>query len=168
MSNSRNLVDNAVEAAKKAVQFDEEGEANIAAYYYESASRLLAQAALIAEPDQQDSLNTKSEQYNNRASELRNKTPEVHKIDETSNAKTTKLKQCYFLLQQAIEEDEQGDKEDAIELYAKTVEYVTENPELMQGEFKKLAVQALERAEELKGWCIYVVFKSICISHPQN
>lgn len=152
MSSPTNLMDNAVEAAKKAVQFDEAGESHIAAYYYEAASRLLTQAGLTAEPDKQESLSKKATQYKNRAGELRNKTPEELNVDEASNAKSTKLKQCYFLLQQAIDEDEQGDKEDAIELYAKAVEYVTENPELMQNELKKLALQALERAEELKGW----------------
>lgn len=151
MSSPGNIVENAVEAAKKAVQFDEVGETNIAAYYYEAASRLLLQAALVAEADKQESLNTKAAQYKNRANELRNKTPEEHNINETDNAKKIKLKQCYFLLQQAIDEDEQGDEENAIELYAKAVEYVTENPEIMQGELKRLTLQALERAEELKG-----------------
>lgn len=151
MSSPSNLIENAIEAAKKAVQFDEQGETSIAVYYYEAASRLLSQAALVAEADKQDSLNRKATQYKIRVNEIRNKTPEEHRVNEADNAKQTKLKQCYFLLQQAIEEDEQGDKEDAIELYAKAVEYVTENPELLQGEFKNLALQALERAEILKG-----------------
>lgn len=55
------------------------------------------------------------------------------------------------MLQQAIEEDEQGDKDDAIQLYAKAVEYVTKYPELMQGELRRIALQALDRAETLKG-----------------
>lgn len=151
MSSPTALVDNAVEAAKKAVQFDEQGETNVAIYYYEAASRLLSQAALVADSDKQESLNGKAMQYKNRASELKNKTLEEHTIDENDNGTKTKLKQCYFLIQQAIEEDEQGDKDDAIELYAKAVEYVTEYPELMQGELKRIALQALERAEELKG-----------------
>lgn len=54
-------------------------------------------------------------------------------------------------MQQAIEEDEQGDKDDAIQLYAKAVEYVTKYPELMQGELRSIALQALDRAETLKG-----------------
>lgn len=151
MSSPRNNVEEAVEVAKKAVKFDEEGETNIAAYYYEAASSLLSQAALEAEADKQESLNAKAAQYKNRASALRNKTPDEHNIDETDSAKRLKVKQCYFLLQQAIEEDEEGDKENAIEFYAKAVEYATENPEIMQGELKRLTLQALERAEELKG-----------------
>lgn len=54
-------------------------------------------------------------------------------------------------MQQAIEEDEHGDKMDAIELYAKAVEYATSYPDILQGELKTLALQALERAETLKG-----------------
>lgn len=54
-------------------------------------------------------------------------------------------------MQQAIDEDEQGDKDDAIDLYAKAVEYVTKYPELMQGELRRIALQALDRAETLKG-----------------
>lgn len=158
MSSPTSIVDNAIEAAKKAVQFDEQGETNVAIYYYEAASRLLSQATLVADADKQESLNERATQYKNRATELKNKALEEHKIDETDNDKKTKLKQFHFLLQQAIEEDEQGDKEDAIELYAKAVEYVTENSELMQGELKKIALQALERAEELKGlYCCIVV-----------
>lgn len=71
--------------------------------------------------------------------------------DKEQHEKTLIIKQCYFLLQQAIDEDEQGDKDDAIELYAKAVEYVTKYPELMQGELRRIALQALDRAETLKG-----------------
>lgn len=151
MSSPTNVLDNAVEAAKKAVQFDQEGETNIAAYYYEAASRLLFQAVEMAEPEKHESLNLKAVQYKSRANDLRRDTPEEIRIDETEKEKGTKFKQCYFLLQQAIEEDENGDKDDAIELYAKAVEYITENPELMHGELKNFALQALDRAEALKG-----------------
>lgn len=151
MSSPTNVIENAVEASKKAVQFDEQGESSIAAYYYEAASRLLSQAALVADAENQVSLHNKAAEYKKRATELRNKNNEEHNPEKTNNEKTTKTKQFHFLLQQAIEEDEQGDKEDAIELYAKAIEYVTENQELMQGELKKVAIQALERAEELKG-----------------
>lgn len=163
MSSPITLVDNAIETAKRAIQFDEQGETNIAIYYYEASSRLLSQAALIADSTKAESLNGKAIQYKNRANELKNKTLEEHMIDETVNDRKTKLKQCYFLFQQAIEEDEQGDKDDAIELYAKAVEYVTENSELMQGELKRIALQALERAEELKGW-----YKSACAFDSDN
>ncbi|KAG5896976.1 hypothetical protein JTB14_018491 [Gonioctena quinquepunctata] len=150
MASPGEMLDNAVEAAKKAVQFDQAGENNISAYYYEAAARILEQAALLTDPEKIDSLREKAKQYRSRAQELRIKTPQETKIVE-SDSKKTSLKQCYFLLQQAIEEDEQGDQEDAIELYAKAVEYITQFPEFMQGELKALTLQALDRAEKLKG-----------------
>ncbi|XP_018570813.1 calpain-7-like [Anoplophora glabripennis] len=150
MSNPGQLLDNAVEAAKKAVQYDEQGEPKISAYYYEAAARLLEQAAITVGPERGDSFREKAHEYKNRASELMNKSPVESKIveNDTSN---TKLKQCYFLLQQAIDEDEQGDKEDAVELYTKAIEYITQFPDLMQGDLKTLTLQALDRAEQLKG-----------------
>ncbi|XP_057659108.1 calpain-7-like [Diorhabda carinulata] len=151
MSSSDAQLDNAIEAAKKAVQFDQQNEQNIAAYYYEAAARLLTQVANSTEDvDKVRSLNQKADQYKSRADELMNKVPQEHKtVDE--NGSKSRLRQCYFLLNQAIEEDEAGDKEDAIDLYAKTVEYISQFPDLMQGELKNLALMALDRAEELKG-----------------
>lgn len=151
MSSSDILLDNAIEAAKKAVQFDQQGEPNISAYYYESASHLLHQVlSLIEDPNKSESLKEKAIQYKSRADELQNKVPLESKIiDEDTN--TSRLKQCHFLLNQAIDEDEAGDKEDAIELYAKAIEYITQFPDLMQGDLKSLTLQALDRAEELKG-----------------
>nr|CAI5847065.1 unnamed protein product [Callosobruchus analis] len=152
MSGQDTVLDHAVEAAKKAVQFDQQGESTIAAYYYEAAVRLLHQATADLPTDQGESLRKKAIDYSNRAGELKNKSPEL-KIEEDSSKteSKTRLKQCHFLLQQAIEEDEQGDKDEAIELYAQAVEYCTQYPDLMQGELKTLILQALDRAEELKG-----------------
>ncbi|KAJ8922897.1 hypothetical protein NQ315_001439 [Exocentrus adspersus] len=154
MSNPDELIDNAVEAAKKAVHYDEQGESKISVYYYEAAARLLEQAANATHQEKTDEkgkqLFEKAQEYKNRASELTNKSPVENKIVGSDSNKTT-LKQCYFLLQQAIDEDEQGDKEDAVELYAKAIEYITQFPDLMQGDLKALILQALDRAEELKG-----------------
>ncbi|KAJ8974019.1 hypothetical protein NQ317_006489 [Molorchus minor] len=130
MSSPTELLDNAVEAAKKAVQFDQECQLNIAAYYYEAAARLLEQAA-ISDPDRAETLNGKATEYKNRANELQNKTPQENKI--------------------AIDEDEQGDKADAVKLYTQAIEYITQYPDLMQGELKTFILRALDRAEELKG-----------------
>ncbi|CAG9835920.1 unnamed protein product [Diabrotica balteata] len=153
MDNSDALLDNAIEAAKKAVQFDQEGEQRIASYYYEAAARFLGQLVVsIAsdDPEKAQSLQEKSNQYKSRANELRNNVPQEHKTIDEDGSKS-RLKECYFLLNQAIDEDEGGDKEDAVELYAKAIEYITQYPDLMQGELKALIMQALERAEELKG-----------------
>lgn len=157
MSNIGQLIDNAVEAAKKAVQYDEQGESKISAYYYEAAARLLEQAAMATGPEKGDSLKEKAQEYKNRSTELTNKSPVESKIVEGDTNKT-RLKRCYFLLQQAIDEDELGDKEDAVELYAKAIEYITQFPDLMQGDLKTLTLQALDRAEELKGRMVFFVY----------
>ncbi|CAG9767404.1 unnamed protein product [Ceutorhynchus assimilis] len=154
MSTPEQLIENAVDAAKLAVKFDQEGQANPSAYYYKIAAQWLDQAAASVAEDKGESLKNKSEEYKHRAEELlgnvRQQTQHSPQ-DENENQKRVIIKQCHFLLQQAIEEDEQGDKDDAIELYAKAVEYVTKHPDLMQGDLRALAIRALERAEELKG-----------------
>ncbi|KAJ8965118.1 hypothetical protein NQ314_004343 [Rhamnusium bicolor] len=174
MSSPTDLLGNAVEAAKKAVQFDQEGETNISAYYYEAAARLLEQAAIVSSPESIEPLKEKADEYKNRANELKTKTPEESKIVE-SDGNRSKLKQCYFLLQQAIDEDEQGEREDAVELYTKAIEYITQFPDLMQGELKALTLRALDRAEELKERPLVYIINSfntldtdVCFNPPDN
>ncbi|XP_066246595.1 calpain-7-like [Euwallacea similis] len=148
------LIENAVNAAKMAVKFDQEGQLTPSAYYYEIAAKWLDQAAANFNDQKRDSLKSKSQEYRIRAEELINSAKrdiEILPENEEHNEKKIVIKQCYFLLQQAIEEDEEGDKMDAIELYAKAVEYVMKYPDLLQGELRSLALQALERAETLKG-----------------
>ncbi|XP_060522923.1 calpain-7-like [Cylas formicarius] len=150
MTTPGHLINNAVAAAKTAVKFDEEGQFEPSAYYYEAAAVLLDQAAQVTEDGNSSSLKQRAWEYRNRSIELKKKSNVCSKLlEEDENKKI--VRQSYFLLQQAIEEDEQGDKEDAIELYAKAVEYITKFPELMKGELKAMALQALERAELLKG-----------------
>lgn len=152
MSAPINYLEDAVEAAKKAVQFDQQGEVSVSSYYYEAAARLLQQAAINCEPEKAVSLKQKASEYLGRANELKIRSPEKKMVDESSDPESKrKLKQCHFLLQQAIEEDEQGDKDDATELYTKAVEYITQFPDLFQGDLKVLTLKALDRAEELKG-----------------
>ncbi|CAG9812881.1 unnamed protein product [Phaedon cochleariae] len=149
MSIPVNSLDDAVEVAKKAVKFDEEGETNIAAYYYEAAASLLEQLAPVSDSEKAEPMMASAKQYKLRANDLRMKTPNEGRIKGDMN--NMMAKRCYFLLQQAIEEDEHGDKQDAIELYAKAVEYITQFPDLIQGDLKSLTLQALDRAEDLKG-----------------
>lgn len=148
MSNPDQLLDDAIEAAKKAVQFDQEGQLEPSAYYYEAAATLLEQAVDLVEPEKASTFLEKAQQYVKRAGELKiAKNKGKQAVDETKQ----RIHKCHFLLQQAIEEDESGDKDDAIELYAKAIEFITHNPDLMQGELKQIALQALDRAEALKG-----------------
>lgn len=56
------------------------------------------------------------------------------------------------ILRQALDADENGDKENAVELYTKAVEIILKisDPTLRE-RLNKYAVQALDRAEELRG-----------------
>ncbi|XP_044253389.1 calpain-7-like [Tribolium madens] len=150
MSSPGTVIEDAVEAAKKAVQFDQEGKIEASIYYYEAASALLERATTLVKEDKAKSFKIKSNEYKNRALELQNSQNKESKIIK-GDVNKQQLQKGYFLLQEAIEEDESGDKDDAIELYAKAIEFITQNPDLMQGELKQLALQALERAEALKG-----------------
>ncbi|XP_063916671.1 calpain-7-like [Zophobas morio] len=150
MSSPGQFIEDAVEAAKKAVQFDQQGQIEPSIYYYESASTLLERATTLLEDEKAQTFKAKASEYKNRAEELRNSQKTETKILE-EDVNKQRVQKCYFLLQQAIEEDEAGDKEDAIELYAKVIEFITQFPDLMQGELKQLALQGLERAEALKG-----------------
>ncbi|CAH0563722.1 unnamed protein product [Brassicogethes aeneus] len=143
------VLDHAVEAAKKAVQFDFEGLQEPSAYYYEAAAKFLNEAASNTEPENAESLKAKAEEYKKRAVSLRESLKK--EADIRNDDSVQQKKQCYFLLEQAIDTDEGGDKEDAIEMYAQAVEYISQFPDLMQGELKGFVMQALERAEELKG-----------------
>ncbi|KAF7284586.1 hypothetical protein GWI33_021868 [Rhynchophorus ferrugineus] len=155
MSNASKLVENAITAAKIAVKFDQEGRKEPSIYYYDAAANILKQAInQLDDEDKKAPLLKKIIEYQKRIQTLRESIKTEEKLipeNKEESDKRTIVKKCYFLLQQAIEEDEQGDAKDAIELYANAVEYITKYPEVLQGELKQLTLQALERAEFLKG-----------------
>lgn len=56
------------------------------------------------------------------------------------------------ILNSALDADEQGDKEKAVELYTKAVEVILKiSDPVVRERLNKYAVQALDRAEELRG-----------------
>lgn len=150
MASPGQMIDDAVEAAKKAVQFDTQGQIEASIYYYQAAATLLQRASALEDLEKADTLVQKANEYKIRAEELGNSSKEENKLIQGDDNKQ-RVQKGYFLLQQAVEEDEAGDKEDAIELYAKAIEFITHHPDLMQGELRQLALQALDRAEALKG-----------------
>lgn len=74
MSSVDQNIEKAVNAAKIAVKFDQEGQVNPSAYYYEIAAKWLDQAAQNVAGDKADSLRTKSKEYRERARVLTNST----------------------------------------------------------------------------------------------
>ncbi|KAI4456316.1 calpain-7 [Holotrichia oblita] len=141
-------LEDAISYARRAVEFDRDGQIDPAIYFYSVSSKLLLKAAGEC-PERQESLLAKSKEYNARATALeesKNK-PAVDYKDESKQ----KQKRYKFLMQQALDADAAGLKDTAVGLYTDAIEFVTQNPELMQGELKELAIKALERAETLKG-----------------
>ncbi|GJQ86062.1 hypothetical protein Trydic_g10262, partial [Trypoxylus dichotomus] len=141
-------LEDAISYATRAVEFDRDGKIDPAIYFYTVSSKLLLKAAGEC-PQRQDSLRGKSREYKARADALeesKNK-PAVDYKDESKQ----KQKRYKFLMQQALDADAAGLKDTAVELYTNAIEFVTQNPELMQGELKELAINALERAESIKG-----------------
>lgn len=150
MSSPTQFIEDAVAAARRAVQFDSEGQHEPAVYFYQVAAKLLERAVVLSEPEKGEALHKKALEYYNRAKELDNlkNSEETPLVEDVTNQR---LKRCHFLLQQGLDADSAGLKETAINLYTNAIEYVTQYPELMQGELRELVMQALERAEDLKG-----------------
>ncbi|KAF5296503.1 hypothetical protein FQR65_LT01492 [Abscondita terminalis] len=150
MSHPLQLIEDAVESARRAVQFDSNGQHDPAIYFYNIAAKNLEQAAALSSGTKAQSLREKSQEYANRVAALINiKNSQARLIQEDVHRQ--RRKRCHFLLQQALDADSADNKEAAVDLYANAIEYVTQNPELLQGELKEVIIRALERAEELKG-----------------
>lgn len=150
MSSPTQFIEDAVAAAKRAVQFDSDRKFEPAAYFYKVAAKLLYKAADLSEPEKAEALRRKATEYHSRGDALDDLTKEERRPDEEDLTKQ-RLQRCHFLLQQALEADAEGFKDSAVELYTKAIEYVTQHPDLMHGELKELVIKALERAEDLKG-----------------
>ncbi|XP_039286093.1 calpain-7 [Nilaparvata lugens] len=152
-------MDDALEAANKAVNFDQVGQKEAASYYYLEASRLLqlASAAETDEGKRTDLLN-KAQQYRERAGQI-----DILRLCEmTKNSQLAdqrdqqSLRRCRFLSSQALDADEAGQKELALQLYLQAVELsLATRKEIsdveIQNKLNALASQALDRAEQLKG-----------------
>lgn len=147
---SRPFVEDAVASAKRAVAFDGENMLDPAIYFYNAAANLLRKAAELSEPEKREAFNAKANEYTERANILseikKNQHPEFQR-DE----KKQKLKSFQFLMEQALDADAAELKDTAVELYSDAIEFCTKNPEIMHGEVRDLVMQALERAEVIKG-----------------
>ncbi|XP_063536110.1 calpain-7-like [Cydia strobilella] len=140
---------NATEAASLAVTFDQAGQIDKAVECYRTAARLLDRVRDQVPPERQTELRDKVRQYLQRATLLQ------EQEDKSQQAESERgLQQCYFLLQQALDADEAGLEDLALQLYTQAVELAvtikSSDPDI-QTKVKNLARQALDRAEELKG-----------------
>ncbi|RWS05561.1 Calpain-7-like protein [Dinothrombium tinctorium] len=146
----------AIELANLGIHFDANKQWEPALFYYKECTSLLLTA--LEKGSQMPNIEQKVEQYLKRAKNIdrmlkqqkEDITP-VHKNDEESD-----LRRAEFLLYDALDEDECGNKENAIELYSQAVELCLKakndvKDENIKKKLSTLAEEALNRAEKLKG-----------------
>lgn len=168
MTSTKQLLEDAIQASRRAVHFDQAGKQESAAsYFYVVAAQLLEKAAGIDGTQKAHLWLEKAVSYRGRAAELRDIENEHQKRDVIKSGCKQQLERCHFLLIQGLEADESGEKETAVRLYTQAIElaiqHKSEDPN-MNEKLKYVARQALDRAELLKG--IYSVDKPEAIIRP--
>lgn len=141
--------------AQQAVTCDQKGQVPTAIFFYTEAAQALLNAAFSG--SKMPGLTEKANQYITRAEEL--KEADAAKTQNKYQAMVghqAELERATFLIKQAFEEDDQGNKQEAIDLYTEAVELCLKirnetSDKTLQERVKKLASQALDRAEDLKG-----------------
>ncbi|GFG37190.1 hypothetical protein Cfor_09323 [Coptotermes formosanus] len=157
--NIQGMLEDALTSSTRAIQFDRDGQHEVAVFYYREAAKFLELAVSgTTDGEKKDSWTKKATEYKERAQaldELRlQQQAAAHSVVQSEGHK--QLQQCHFLFHQALDADEAGNKDEAVELYTQAVELgirtrsSARDPEL-QNKLASLARQALERAEELKG-----------------
>ncbi|CAN7996123.1 unnamed protein product, partial [Ixodes pacificus] len=110
----------AVEFASRAVQFDKEGSAGPAAFYYREAAQALQSALLSG--SQLAGISEKSLEYLDRAEELWKQASGNTHQQVSSSVQQLELDRAKFLLGQALDEDEAEHWQEALELYTHAIE----------------------------------------------
>ncbi|CAL7935433.1 unnamed protein product [Xylocopa violacea] len=141
-------LEDAQNAARKAVQFDSNSQYKQALYYYNVAVKYLLEL--------QDSVyEQKLSEYRERISALQNLiNDEEQKRHKAQSTHQSKLQRCKFLMSQAQDADEDGLKDIAVKLYTDAAELglsVKTNDSEVKAKLTDLIKQALDRAESLKG-----------------
>lgn len=151
--------ENALSLASRAVEFDLNGQKKASIYYYKEAVKLL-ELAYLNEPNHPDTVSwcKKMHEYEDRAQSL-----QYHLDTESESSLSTmntskcaiQLRQCHFLFKQALDADESGLNELALELYTRAVDLALNTKKELSDsniveKLKQIACQALERAEKLK------------------
>lgn len=146
------LEHDAVNFAKTAVNYDQNGKYNEAVFYYKEAAQALLYAAMAG--SKLEGLQNKVNEYLDRVQALHG-AGQAQTSDPLKTREQVDLERAHFLVTQAFEEDEKGNVDEAIELYTQAVELCihTSNQtqdQVLQNKLKQLARQALDRAEGLK------------------
>ncbi|KAK1173538.1 calpain-7 isoform X1 [Acipenser oxyrinchus oxyrinchus] len=142
----------AVKFAKSAVFNDQNGKYNEAVFYYKEAAQALIYARMAG--SKLENIQDKISEYLDRVEALHTAV-QAQSIDPLKSKHQLDLERAYFLVTQAFEDDENGNVEEAVELYTQAVELCIEtanetSDQTLQLKLKQLARQALDRAEGLK------------------
>ncbi|XP_015371723.1 PREDICTED: calpain-7-like isoform X3 [Diuraphis noxia] len=147
----------AIVVSNKAVDCDCKGQLQAAVYYYKEAATLLELAWKIRKDDPlANEWCQKSHDYVNRAEALEYQIQnEAANNMENINQDKVRLKQCKYLLKQALDIDESGKEDLAIDTYTQAIELSLKvKKEISDDEMIKnltiLIERALDRAEKLK------------------
>lgn len=144
------------ELASRAVAHDQSGDIGAAIYYYDETLKVLSRLPPPLSPEH----SAKAEEYLRRSNvlkkELMKKEEEEAALRRTASAEESDLDRAYFLLREGLDDDDEGNVEEAIEHYSNAVELClkakkTTEDAALQKKLTDLAMQALERAEKLKG-----------------
>ncbi|XP_067649573.1 calpain-7-like [Haliotis asinina] len=156
--------------AHQAVQFDQAANYETAKFYYTEAAQALLSAALAGSDSSRNQvILDKANEYMLRAEVLKqslaSQTPTQKTQPLGRSQRQQDLERAQFLLHQAFDEDENDNKEDAVELYSEAVEMFIKirndaTDSSLQAKVTKMATQALDRAENLK--------KKLKIASPDN
>ncbi|XP_018046701.1 PREDICTED: calpain-7-like [Atta colombica] len=142
-------LDDARLAARRAVQFDSNGQYQQALYYYDIAIKLLTK--LHSDGMYEDKLAEYCERISLLQRLIREEEQNSHKPEPLHQSE---LKKCKFLMNQALDADEAGLKDIAIKLYTDAAELglsaKTADTEV-KAKLTSLVRVAVERAESLKG-----------------
>ncbi|OQV18704.1 Calpain-7 [Hypsibius exemplaris] len=156
-SSPTDLPQEIVQLANHAVQFDREGNLDVAIYYYSEAAKSLAEAKSLGIPF--PNLDAQFAAYRQRADKLKEqqlarKEKELDNVKEKDQSQND-LERAEFLLHAALDADELQDWKEAIDLYSEAIELCLEaRNRTSRADHKtklaQLAAKCLDRAEHLK------------------
>lgn len=153
----RQLLHNeAIHLAQLAVNFDVNNELEAALYYYKESSNCLQKCLSFGKSPE---LELKINEYLNRAKVLsdrliNNESQNIN-IKQIKSEEMSKLLRAEFLMNEALDEDEDNHYENAFELYSQAIQLCLKakeetNEESIKAKLTSLATKALDRAEAIK------------------
>ncbi|XP_033225588.1 calpain-7-like [Belonocnema kinseyi] len=140
-------LEDALEAARLAVEYDSKEQYKQAVYYYEVAVKLLQRNRV-------PNLTGKASEYQERINKLQKLISDEENKGSLNKPNESELQRCKFLLNQALDADETGCKDIAVKLYTDAAELglrtKTTDVEI-KAKLTNLVRLAIDRAEAIKG-----------------